>query len=344
MTAQTQRDVVVVTGASAGVGRAVARLFGKRGAAVGLLARGEAGLKAAKQEIEERGGQALVVPTDVSDPEQVEMAAQAVEREFGPIDIWVNNAMVSVFAPVHEITPEEYQRVTDVTYLGYVYGTQAALRRMRERNQGVIIQVGSALAYRGIPLQSAYCAAKHAVEGFTDSLRAELLHDGCDIHVCQVHLPAVNTPQFGWVRNRLGHHGQPVPPIFQPEMVADAIVWSAYQRRRDVYVGFSAAKAIIGNKIFPLLGDIYLAKTGYESQTTDQKLPADYQDNLWQPLDNTQDQGARGIFTEKSHHSNWYLTMVKNRGPLIAASTGFIALLGMIFSVFQRDPESDQHG
>jgi NAD(P)-dependent dehydrogenase (short-subunit alcohol dehydrogenase family) len=211
-------EVVVITGASAGVGRATVRAFADRGASIGLLARNREALEAARQEVEERGGRALVLPTDVSDPDQVEAAAEAVERQLGPIDVWVNNAMVSVFSPVMEMEPEEYRRVTEVTYLGYVWGTLAALRRMVPRDEGSIVQVGSALAYRGIPLQSAYCAAKHAVQGFCDSLRSELLHEGSKVRICMVQMPAINTPQFGWVKSRLPRKPQPVPPIFQPEM------------------------------------------------------------------------------------------------------------------------------
>src|SRR5690242_17517352 len=232
-----QPEVVVITGSSAGVGRATARAFGKRGAHVGLVARGRDGLEGAKAEIEAAGGEAIVCPTDVADSDAVEAAAQAVEKRFGPIDIWINNAMASVFSPVKEMQPDEYKRVTEVTYLGVVYGTLAALKRMLPRNRGAIVQVGSALAYRGIPLQSAYCGAKHAIQGFTESLRCELLHDGSNVHVAMVQLPAMNTPQFDWVKSRLPRKPQPVPPIYEPEIAADAIVWAAGQRRREISVG-----------------------------------------------------------------------------------------------------------
>src|SRR5689334_3640111 len=225
------QETVVITGASAGVGRATAQLFGRRKAKVGLIARGRDGLEAARREIETAGGEALVLPLDVSDHDAVEQAAAEVERTFGPIDIWINNAMLSVFSPIAEMTPEDYRRVTDVTYLGYVWGTLAALRRMKPRDRGAIVQVGSALAYRGIPLQSAYCAAKHAVQGFHDSLRSELIHDGSNVRVVMVQMPALNTPQFRWVRSRLPRKAQPVPPIFQPEVAADAIVWAAHSDR-----------------------------------------------------------------------------------------------------------------
>jgi len=248
-------EIVVVTGASAGVGRATAQLFGRRKAKVGLIARGRAGLEAAKREIETAGGEALVLPLDVSDHDAVEQAAGEVERTFGPIDIWVNNAMLSVFSPIAEMTPDDYRRVTDVTYLGYVWGTLAAMRRMKPRDRGAIVQVGSALAYRGIPLQSAYCAAKHAVQGFHDSLRSELIHDGSHVRVVMVQMPALNTPQFRWVKSRLPRKAQPVPPIFQPEVAAEAIVWAAYSGRREINVGLPTSMAVIGNSFLPGYGD-----------------------------------------------------------------------------------------
>ncbi len=244
-------QVVVITGASAGVGRAAARAFGACGAAVGLLARGREGLAVAAAEVERSGGRALALPTDVADAGAVERAAEAVERELGPIDVWVNCATATIFAPLHAITPEEYRRATEVTYLGYVWGTMAALRRMRPRNRGTIVQVGSALAYRPIPLQSPYCAAKFAIRGFTDSLRSELAHEGSAVHLTMVQLPAVNTPQFDWSRNRMRHRAQPVPPIFQPEVAAEAILFAAQARRREVWVGSSTVKAILANRLVP---------------------------------------------------------------------------------------------
>src|SRR5436305_5827964 len=230
-------EVVVVTGASAGVGRATVRAFAQRGALLGLIARGSDGLEAARVEVEQLGGSALVFPVDVADAEKMEEAAARVEEEFGPIDIWVNNAMVSVFSPVKEMTAEEFHRVTEVTYLGVVYGTLVALKRMLPRDRGSIVQVGSALAYRGIPLQAAYCGAKHAIQGFTESLRCELLHDKSNVCVTMVQLPAMNTPQFDWVKSRLPHRAQPVPPLYAPEIAADAIVWASSHRRREMSVG-----------------------------------------------------------------------------------------------------------
>ena len=255
-------EVVMITGASAGIGRATARAFARRGAFIGLLARDRDRLETTRAEVEELGGKGLVLVADVADETAMEDAARQLEDACGPIDIWINNAMASVFSPIVEMQPEEYRRVTDVTYLGYVWGTLAALRRMRPRNRGVIVQVGSALAYRGIPLQSAYCAAKHAIQGFTDSLRSELIHDKINIHVCQVEMPAVNTPQFSWVRSRLPNKAEPVPPMFQPEVAADAIVFAATHRRREIYVGFPTVKAIVANKIAL---DMYLAVFPFHS-------------------------------------------------------------------------------
>src|SRR3954451_6551317 len=295
--------VIAITGASAGVGRATAREFGKLGASVGLLARGRDGLEAAKREVEEAGGRALVLPTDVADPQQVEDAAAALEEAFGPLDVWVNNAMTSVFARFWEIEPDEFRRVTEVTYLGYVNGTRTALRRMLPRNRGTIVQVGSALAYRGIPLQSAYCGAKHAIQGFHESLRVELLHDKSNVHVTMVQMPAVNTPQFGWVLSRLPRKAQPVPPIYQPEVAADAVVYAAdHPKRREYWVGGSTAGTLIANAVAPGVLDRYLARTGFKSQQTDQQRPADARANLWEPADGSRepDAGAHGDFDDKA--------------------------------------------
>src|SRR5436309_6989883 len=316
-------EVVVITGASAGVGRATARAFGKRGAKVGLIARGKDGLEGAKREIEELGGEAIVLPLDVADENAIEQAAADVERAFGPIDIWVNNAMLSVFSPIAEMTPSDYRRVTEVTYLGYVWGTLAALRRMKPRDRGAIVQVGSALAYRGIPLQSAYCAAKHAVQGFHDSLRSELIHDGSNVNVVMVQMPALNTPQFRWVRSRLPRKAQPVPPIFQPEVAAEAIVWAAYSGRREVNVGWPTTKAVIGNNFFPGYGDAYLAKHGYDAQMIDEPEDPHRPNNLWGPLPG--DAGAHGVFDDRSQPLSIELELNKKRG-VVAAAAAFAAL------------------
>ena len=286
-------EVVVITGASAGVGRATAQRFAKEGARIGLIARGIDGLEGARRDVEKLGGKALVIPVDVADADKVEAAAARIEAELGEIDIWINNAMTSVFSPIKEMTPEEFRRVTEVTYLGYVYGTLAALKRMLPRNRGVIVQVGSALAYRGIPLQSAYCAAKHAVQGFCDSLRCELLHDKSRMRLTMVQLPALNTPQFSWVKSRLPRKAQPVPPIFQPEVAAEAIHFAAHNPRREFYVGLPTVGAIVADKIAPCLLDHYLARTGYDSQQYDGAEDPNRPDNLWQPVPG--DHGAHAV-------------------------------------------------
>lgn len=311
------RQVVVITGASAGVGRATARAFGERRARVGLLARGRDGLEAAKQEIEIAGGKAFVFPLDVANSEQVEAAAQAVEENLGPIDVWINNAMTSVFSPVKEMTAEEFKRVTEVSYLGFVYGTLSALRRMLPRDRGVIVQVGSALAYRGIPLQAAYCGAKHAIQGFMDSLRCELLHDHSHVRVTMVQMPALNTPQFSWVKSRLPNKPQPVPPIYQPEVAAEAILWAADHDRPELYVGWPTVDAIVGNKIVPRLADEYLARTGYQSQQTNEPDDKNRRNNLWEPLPG--DHGAHGEFGDRAHGYSFQLWLATHRGWLASA-------------------------
>jgi len=316
-------EVVVITGASAGVGRATAVAFAKRGARVGLLARGRDGLNGARAEVESAGGKALLVPTDVSDAGAVERAARRVEEVFGPIDVWVNNAMTSVFSPVREMTPDEFRRVTEVTYLGYVYGTLAALGLMLPRNRGHVVQVGSALAYRGIPLQAAYCASKHAIQGFTESLRSELLHDRSDVQLTMVQLPALNTPQFGWVRSWLPRKAQPVPPIFQPEVAAEAVYWAAHHGRDELWVGFSSVKAIVGNRIIPRVLDRYLAWTGYETQQTDELADPDREDNLYQPVPG--DAGVHGDFDGRSSDKSYQWWANTHRGWLLTGLTAGLA-------------------
>jgi NAD(P)-dependent dehydrogenase (short-subunit alcohol dehydrogenase family) len=318
-------EVVVVTGASAGLGRAIARAFAHEGAHIALLARGRDGLEGAHREVEALGGKALVISVDVADAESVEGAAEAAERELGPIDIWINNAMVSVFSPVKAMTPEDYKRVTEVTYLGVVYGTLAALKRMIPRDHGVIVQVGSALAYRGIPLQSAYCAAKHAIQGFNDSLRSELIHDKSNVRVTMVQLPAMNTPQFSWVKSRLPRKPQPVPPIYQPEIGADAILFAAHNDRREMYVGYPTVEAIVADKIAAGFADWYLASNGYDAQQTSEPVEPDRRDNLWEPVPG--DHGAHGTFGDRAISSSPQLWISKNRNWLSLAGVGLAGLL-----------------
>jgi NAD(P)-dependent dehydrogenase (short-subunit alcohol dehydrogenase family) len=312
------RRVVVITGASAGVGRAVARELAREGAKIALIARGIDGLEGAKREIEEIGGAALVLPLDVTDAAAVNSAAARVEETFGPIDLWINNATATVFAPIKETTPDEFKRVTEVTYLGVVYGTMAALRRMLPRNRGVIVQVGSALAYRGIPLQAAYCGAKHAIQGFNDSLYAELLHDKSNVRLTMVNLPAINTPQFDWSRSRMPRRAQPIPPIFQPEVAAQAIVWAADHHRRELNVAWPASKAIIGNNFFPGYGDSWLADH-LDDQMTDESEDPNRPHNLWQPV--AGDHGAHGRFDDRALDRSVALDLNLNRSsiwPLVA--------------------------
>ena len=294
----------------------------------GLLARGVEGLEAAAREVAQEGGAALVLPTEIADADAVERAAAAVEDRFGPIDIWVNCAMATIFSPFADLTPDEYRRATEVTYLGYVYGTMAALRRMRVRDRGTIVQVGSALAYRAIPLQSVYCGAKFAIRGFTDSIRSELIHDRSRVHITMVQMPALNTPQFDWARNKTGKRAQPVPPIFQPELAAEAIVFAAHARRREIYVGWPSARAILANKIVPGLLDRYLAGAGYSGQLTDEPTPPDAPDNLYKPVPG--DRGAHGRFDRRAQSWSTQFWLTRHRGTLLAG-VGLAAAAAMIW-------------
>ncbi|HEY1646479.1 MAG TPA: SDR family oxidoreductase [Terracidiphilus sp.] len=326
-------ETVVITGASAGVGRATVREFARHGASIGLIARGEDGLEGARRDVEALGGKALVLPVDVANAAQVEEAAERVERELGPIDIWVNNAMTSVFSPIKEMTADEFRRVTEVTYLGYVYGSLAAMKHMLPRDRGTIVQVGSALAYRSIPLQAAYCASKHAVLGFFASLRTELLHDHSLVQTTMVQMPALNTPQFGWVRSKLPRKAQPVPPIFQPEVAARVIYFAAHHpHRREYFVGASTVKAIFGNKIAPSLADNFLARTGYESQQYDGSEDPNRPDNLYHPVPG--DHGAHGAFGDRARTQSWEFE-AEAHAKWLAAALG-IGLAGLVIFLCRR--------
>ena len=320
------QEVAVVTGASAGVGRAVAHAFARRGARVALLARGESSLAQAALEVEALGGRALAIPTDVADAEAVEAAAALAEAELGPIDVWVNDAMATVFAEFMDVTPDEYRRATEVTYLGAVHGTMSALRRMVPRDRGTVVQVGSALAYRAIPLQSAYCGAKFAIRGFSDSVRTELLHNKSRVWISMVQLPAVNTPQFGWCRSKLPDHPMPVPPIYQPEVAAEAIYWAAHRRRREVFCGGSAAAVILANKIAPAIADRYLARTGYQSQQmADMPVAKGRADNLFAPQ--PQLAATHGMFDDQAKDRSLQLWLTTHRSVAVGALVGTTALV-----------------
>jgi NAD(P)-dependent dehydrogenase (short-subunit alcohol dehydrogenase family) len=318
--------VVVVTGASSGVGRALCRELGRRGDRVVLLARGEEGLAGAAADVEAAGGVALAIPTDVADADAVGAAADRAEHELGPIDVWVNDAMTTVFARVWEITPEEFARATAVTYLGTVNGTMAALARMRPRGRGTIVQVGSALAFRGIPLQSAYCGAKHAIRGFTESLRCELLAEKSGVQVAMVELPGLNTPQFDHCRTRLPDQPQPVPPIYQPEVAARAVAWATEHPRRDHWVGAATVATILGNRLAPGLLDHYLARTNIQAQQAPDPVPADHGDNLFAPSPG--DPGAHGRYDDRSHGRSIQAAVARHRGPALAVAGAAAALIG----------------
>ncbi|MFH8487758.1 SDR family oxidoreductase [Streptomyces longisporoflavus] len=327
-------QTVVVTGASAGTGRAAAKMFGARGDRVALLARGRAGLEAAAAEVRAAGGQALAIATDMSEPDQVEAAADRVEAELGPVDVWVNNAFTAAFGRFTDVSTEEFTQATRSTYLGYVHGTRAALSRMLPRDHGAVVQVGSALAYRGVPLQSVYCGAKHAIQGFTESVRCELLHDKSNVHITMVQLPAVNTPQFSWLLTHLPRHAQPVPPIYQPEVAARAVVRAAdHPRRREYWVGASTVATLLANAVAPGLLDRYLARTGFDSQQTDDLLPTKGPGNLWEPADDTVDHGTHGVFDDRAHARSPQLWASRHYiGQAVAAA----GLAGAGYAVLRR--------
>jgi NAD(P)-dependent dehydrogenase (short-subunit alcohol dehydrogenase family) len=320
-----QRPVVAVTGASAGIGRAVACEFARHGWRVALLARGHDGLEGARADVQRLGGEALVIPVDVADAHQVEAAAARIEAEWGSIDVWVNDAMATIFSDVLEIAPEDFRRATDVTYLGAVWGTLAALRRMKPRNRGTIVQVGSALAYRSIPLQAPYCGAKAALRGFTDSLRCELLHAGSDVHLTMVHLSAFNTPQFEWGRTTLKKRPRPMGKIYQPEVAARAVYWAAGHRRRGLWVGWPAVQSILGTRVIAGLLDRYLARTAVSGQQTDEPLPADRPDNLYTPV--AGDHGAHGRFDAEAHPHSSQLWLATHPGTVAAVALGVFGLM-----------------
>jgi NAD(P)-dependent dehydrogenase (short-subunit alcohol dehydrogenase family) len=327
---ESNGEVVVITGGTAGVGRATARRFASSGAKVAVLARGKDGLEGTKNDIERVGSQALALEVDVSDAKAVDQAASRIEADLGPIDIWVNNAMTAVFSPTWDMEPDEYKRVTEVTYLGQVYGTLAALKRMRPRNRGSIVLVGSALAYRGIPLQSSYCAAKHAIQGFADSLRAELMHEKSKILLTMVQLPGVNTPQFSWVKSRMPRHPKPMGACYQPEVPAEAIYWAAHHKRRELMVAMPTVEAIYGNKLFPELGDWFLSKVGFSGQQTDEKVDPNRPNNLYEPLPG--DFGAHGIFDEQAKPASPQLWSTLHRRKALGVSLG---IAGLAFGIWQ---------
>jgi NAD(P)-dependent dehydrogenase (short-subunit alcohol dehydrogenase family) len=320
--------VAVVTGGSAGVGRAAARAFADRGYDVAVLARGEERLEATRRDLDARGIRALALTADVADADAVERAASRTEAELGPIDVWVNNAMATVYAFAWQVDPTEYARATAVTYLGTVHGTLAALRRMRPRDHGTIVQVGSALAYRGIPLQAPYCAAKHALKGFTESVRTELLHERSRVHVTMVHLPALNTPQFEWGRTKMPRHPQPVPPIYEPEVAAEAIVYAAEHHRRELLVGGPTVQTVWGERLAPGLLDHYLARKGVDAQQTDEPVAPDRPDNLDAPAPG--EWSAHGRFGDQASDRSLALRASLDRDRLAFAAGLALAAFGLV--------------
>ena len=337
-----EREVVVITGAGAGLGRAIVHSFARRGAHIGLVSRGRDRLEDAQREVESLGGKALVLPGDIADPTTAERAAEQTEAEFGPIDVWVNDAMTTVFSPFHEMTVEDFKRVTEVTYLGYVYGTMAALKRMRPRDRGAIVQVGSALAYRSIPLQSAYCGAKHAIVGFTDSIRSELMHDGSHVRITVVQMPALNTPQFSWCKSNMPRKAQPVPPIFQPEVGAEAVYWAAHQRHREVFVGWPTARAIWGQRIIPGLLDHLAANMAWNGQMYDGAIDRSRPVDLYEPVPGHQ--GAHGAFDDRALRSSWEMQLTMKTSWVATAASAAAGLLVRALAQHRSEgPSSNGH-
>src|SRR5690625_3694534 len=339
--ASAKREVVVITSASAGIGRATARKFAKHGARIALIARGETGLLATQSEVEEEGGEAIIIPIDVADADSVERAAEIAENRFGEIDIWINNAATSMFAPVWETRPEEFRRIVEVNYFGYVYGTLAALKRMRPRGRGTIIQVGSIPGFRSIPFRSAYSASKHAIAGFTDGLRSELIHENSPIRVTIVHLSSMNMPQFSWVFNRLKKKVQPFQPIFQLELAARGIYHAAHHDRREWFIGEPALKAMIGQKLLPGFMDHFLAKNGYKSQQTDDPQAENQPHNLWDPVD--EDRGAHGSFDSIAANDSLLFRLSRHRKEIALLSAGLITAAGamLLAKSRKRRPSKD---
>ena len=331
-TSTRKSEVVVITGAGAGLGRAIVQSFAKRGAHICLVSRGQDRLEDAKCEVESVGGKAIIVAGDVADPETTEHAAQEAEKTFGPIDVWVNDAMTTVFSPFHEMDAEDFKRVTEVTYLGFVYGTMAALKRMRPRNHGTIVQVGSALAYRSIPLQSAYCGAKHAIVGFTDSIRSELMHDHSRVHVTVVQMPALNTPQFSWCKSNMRRKAQPVPPIFQPEVGAEAVFWAAHQRHREVFIGWPTVRAIWGQRFLPGVLDHLAARMAWDGQMYDGAQDPSRPVDLYEPVPGHQ--GAHGAFDARAQDHSWEVQLTMQASWL---SSALYKLAGTVVRGFTRD-------